>query len=61
MIKLTGVVTLLVKGLFSTSLLAAEKLLTIVHANERHSHFQGFSPEIDYQSFNINAGKMQGG
>jgi len=38
---------------FSNNLVAAEKLFTIVHTNDMHSHFQGFSPEIDYQSFPV--------
>jgi 5'-nucleotidase / UDP-sugar diphosphatase len=46
---------------FSTNLLAAEKLFTIVHTNDMHSHFQGFSPEIDYQPFNVHADKTLGG
>jgi 5'-nucleotidase len=47
--------------LFSTSSVAAEKLLTIVHTNDLHSHLQGFPPEIDYQPFNINADETLGG
>lgn len=47
--------------LFSTNLFAAEKLITIVHTNDMHSHFQGFSPEIDYQPFKVNADKTLGG
>lgn len=47
--------------LFSTSLFAAEKLITIVHTNDMHSHFQGFAPEIDYQPFHINADQTRGG
>ena len=46
---------------FSTNLLAAEKLITIVHTNDMHSHFQGFSPEIDYQSFPVHTDKTLGG
>lgn len=46
---------------FSTNLLAAEKLITIVHTNDMHSHFQGFSPEIDYQPFHVNIDKTLGG
>jgi 5'-nucleotidase/UDP-sugar diphosphatase len=45
----------------STNLLAAEKLLTIVHTNDLHSHLQGFSPEIDYRPDMINADKTVGG
>lgn len=46
---------------FSTSGFAAEKRLTIVHTNDLHSHLQGFSPEIDYQPFRVNADKTLGG
>lgn len=60
-IKLTGVIALLAAVFFSTSLFAAEKLLTIVHTNDMHSHFQGFSPEIDYQPFIVNADETLGG
>jgi len=60
-IKLAGVIALLAAVFFSTSLFAAEKLLTIVHTNDMHSHFQGFSPEIDYQPFIVNADETQGG
>lgn len=41
--------------------IAAEKLLTIVHTNDMHSHFQGFAPEIDYRPFDANADKTDGG
>lgn len=47
--------------LFSPNLWAGEKLLTIVHTNDMHSHFQGFSPEIDYQPFMVHADKTLGG
>jgi 5'-nucleotidase len=46
---------------FSVNLLAAEKLITIVHTNDLHSHLQGFSPEIDYQPFAAGADKTLGG
>ena len=52
---------ILLAVLFSPSLFAAEKLITIVHTNDMHSHFQGFSPEIDYQPFKVNADKTLGG
>lgn len=58
---LLGVGIILFAVLFSTSLFAAEKLITIVHTNDMHSHFQGFSPEIDYQPFHVNADQTQGG
>lgn len=40
---------------------AAEKLLTIVHTNDLHSHLQGFSPEIDYSPSLANADATVGG
>jgi 5'-nucleotidase len=46
---------------FSTNLFAAEKLLTIVHTNDLHSHLQGFSPETDYNPLDINTDKTLGG
>lgn len=46
---------------FASNILAAEKLLTIVHTNDMHSHLQGFSPEIDYRPFQINADRTMGG
>ena len=46
---------------FSTNLPAAEKLLTIVHTNDLHSHLQGFSPEIDYRPFDAGADTTLGG
>ena len=52
----------LIAVLFSTNLLAAEeKLLTIVHTNDLHSHLQGFSPELDYQPLVAHADKTMGG
>lgn len=46
----------------ATNLLAAdEKLLTIVHTNDMHSHLQGFSPELDYHPLIANADKTFGG
>ncbi len=59
--KLLRTVLILVAILFSTNGMAAEKLLTVVHTNDMHSHFQGFSPEIDYQPFNVHADKTLGG
>lgn len=32
----------------STSLVAAEKTLTIIHTNDLHSHCLGFSPQLDF-------------
>ncbi len=46
---------------FSANLPAAEKLLTIVHTNDLHSHLQGFSPEIDYRPFDAGVDKTLGG
>ncbi len=46
---------------FSTPLPAAEKVITIVHTNDMHSHLQGFSPEVDYQPFKNNTDKTMGG
>ena len=34
--------------LYPTILLGEEKLLTILHTNDLHSHLLGFSPNIDY-------------
>jgi len=34
--------------LFPTFLFGEEKLLTIIHTNDLHSHLLGFSPNIDY-------------
>ena len=59
--KYSRIIVIVTILLFSTASLAAEKLLTIVHTNDMHSHFQGFSPEIDYQPFNIGADKTNGG
>jgi 5'-nucleotidase/UDP-sugar diphosphatase len=33
----------------SANLFAAEKMVTIIHTNDLHSHLLGFSPNIDYQ------------
>jgi 5'-nucleotidase / UDP-sugar diphosphatase len=46
---------------FAVNLFAAEKLLTIVHTNDLHSHLQGFSPEIDYKPDAVNADTTVGG
>jgi len=48
--------------LFSVNGFAAEeKIITIVHTNDLHSHFQGFSPELDYRPFAAGADKTRGG
>ena len=60
--KLTHVAIILVTVLFSAnSISASEQLLTIVHTNDMHSHVQGFSPEIDYRPFAVDADKTLGG
>jgi len=59
--KIMRIVILLAAVFFSTQLAAAEKRLTIVHTNDMHSHLQGFSPEMDYRPYQINADKTQGG
>lgn len=59
--KRMRIMIILIALFFSTSLLAAEKRLTIVHTNDMHSHLQGFSPEIDYQPLQIGADKTLGG
>ena len=46
---------------FTASGWTAEKSITIVHTNDMHSHFQGFSPEVDYQPFKVNADETVGG
>lgn len=59
--KSLRVAIILLLLLFSTSGIAAEKQLTIVHTNDMHSHFLGFSPEIDYRPLSINADSTLGG
>jgi len=60
--KLMRIAIILVTVLFfANNLSAAEQLLTIVHTNDMHSHVQGFSPEIDYRPFTIDADKTFGG
>ncbi|HDS05711.1 MAG TPA: bifunctional metallophosphatase/5'-nucleotidase, partial [Deltaproteobacteria bacterium] len=60
--KLIQFLIFLLAIFFATNLFAAEeKLLTIVHTNDMHSHLQGFSPELDYQPFSVNADKTFGG
>ncbi|MFO7569690.1 MAG: bifunctional UDP-sugar hydrolase/5'-nucleotidase [Smithellaceae bacterium] len=59
--KRLRVSVILLALLFSTGGLAAEKMITIVHTNDMHSHFQGFAPEIDYQPFILNADATLGG
>lgn len=60
--KLMRIAIILITVLFfANNLSAAEQLLTIVHTNDMHSHVQGFSPEIDYRPFTIDADKTLGG
>lgn len=59
--KLLRLVIIIAAVFISTNLLAAEKLLTIVHTNDLHSHIQGFSPEIDYRPDMVNADSTIGG
>ncbi|MBN1473715.1 MAG: bifunctional metallophosphatase/5'-nucleotidase [Syntrophaceae bacterium] len=60
--KLIRFFTILLAIFFATNLWASEeKLLTIVHTNDMHSHLQGFSPELDYQPIAVNADKTFGG
>ena len=59
--KLLRLAIIIAAVFISTSLLAAEKLLTIVHTNDLHSHIQGFSPEIDYRPDLVNADNTVGG
>ncbi len=37
--------------LLTTALFAEEKVFTILHTNDMHSHLQGFSPELDFTPF----------
>ena len=46
---------------FATNLQASEKLLTIIHTNDMHSHVQGFSPENDYNPYSTNTDATVGG
>lgn len=55
------VVLVLVLSLSSKGVFAAEKLLTIIHTNDMHSHLQGFSPETDYKPLQPHADKTLGG
>jgi 5''-nucleotidase/2'',3''-cyclic phosphodiesterase and related esterases len=59
--KLLRIVIIFAAVFFSTNLLAAEKLLTIMHTNDLHSHLQGFWPEIDYNPNMVNADNTVGG
>lgn len=61
MIKLMRAITVAIILLFSVNSFAAEKLVTIVHTNDLHSHLQGFPPEIDYRPFQDGPDKTLGG
>lgn len=61
MMKLRYIIAVWAIVFFAANVLAAEKSITIVHTNDMHSHFQGFSPEIDYQPFRIDADETLGG
>jgi len=61
MLKLRYVIAVWAAVFFAANVLAAEKTITIVHTNDMHSHFQGFSPEIDYQPFRIQGDETLGG
>ena len=60
--KLLQIAILLTGVLFFFPCFAAdEKLLTIVHTNDLHSHLQGFSPESDYRPLVARGDKTMGG
>ena len=59
--KLLRTITFFAVLFFSTNLFAAEKLLTIIHTNDLHSHLQGFSPESDYNPHDIKTDATLGG
>ncbi|MDH4266940.1 MAG: bifunctional metallophosphatase/5'-nucleotidase, partial [Deltaproteobacteria bacterium] len=45
----------------SVNLFAAEKIISIIHTNDLHSHLLGFSPNIDYRPDRIGNNGTQGG
>lgn len=47
--------------LYPTWLLGGERLLTILHTNDLHSHLLGFSPNIDYSPLKTGDGATVGG
>ncbi len=60
--NLLRIAIVLISVLFASPCFAAgEKLLTIVHTNDLHSHLQGFSPEADYRPLVAGADKTMGG
>jgi len=46
---------------WSANLFAAEKIISIIHTNDLHSHLLGFSPNIDYRPDMIGNDGTQGG
>lgn len=52
---------LLVILFWSANLFAGEKILTIIHTNDLHSHLLGFSPNIDYRPDVTGGDGTQGG
>ena len=46
---------------FAINLNAQEKKITIIHTNDLHSHFLGFSPNIDFTENKINDDTTKGG
>ncbi len=61
MLKLKYVIAVWAIVFFAANGWAAGKSISIVHTNDMHSHFQGFSPEVDYQPFKVNADETVGG
>ncbi|HRU26752.1 MAG TPA: bifunctional UDP-sugar hydrolase/5'-nucleotidase [Smithellaceae bacterium] len=60
--KLPRAAIIIAVVVFSMNVCAAEeKFLTIVHTNDMHSSFQGFSPELDYQPLVFRADGTMGG
>ena len=47
--------------LFPALLFGEEKLLTIIHTNDLHSHLLGFSPNIDYTPLTTGDDQTVGG
>ncbi|MEJ2723079.1 MAG: bifunctional UDP-sugar hydrolase/5'-nucleotidase [Deltaproteobacteria bacterium] len=45
----------------STQLFAAEKVLTLIHTNDLHSHLLGFSPQLDYTPLETGNDETVGG
>jgi len=47
--------------LFSLPLYAGEKILSIIHTNDMHSHLMGFPPELDFTPDKTGDDKTLGG